>query len=88
MSVTLSLLLGKFKCSLLNVFFCPDGITPNSGLTGPNNTIYIYIYISLYIYGGVCGTVFILYALSRQTLSDECKKLGTQGHKHHHICIY
>ena len=24
-------------------FFCPDGITPNSGLTGPNNTIYIYI---------------------------------------------
>ena len=19
-------------------FFCPDGITPNSGLTGPNNT--------------------------------------------------
>ena len=37
---------GKFKCSLLNVFFfCPDGITPNSSLTGPNNTIYIYIYI-------------------------------------------
>ena len=26
-------------------FFCPDGITPNSGLTGPNNTIYIYIYM-------------------------------------------
>ena len=25
--------------------FCPDGITPNSGLTGPNNTIYIYKYI-------------------------------------------
>ena len=23
-------------------FFCPDGIIPNSGLTGPNNT-YIYI---------------------------------------------
>ena len=23
---------------------CPEGITPNSGLTGPNNTIYIYIY--------------------------------------------
>ncbi len=23
-------------------FFCPDGITPNSNLTGPNNTIYIY----------------------------------------------
>ena len=28
-------------------FSCPDGITPNSGLTGPNNIyIYIYIYIS------------------------------------------
>ena len=47
MSVTLSSLPGKFKCSLLN-FFCPDGITPNSGLTGPNNT-YIYIYIYIYI---------------------------------------
>ena len=23
-------------------FFSPDGITPNSGLTGPNNTLYIY----------------------------------------------
>ena len=23
-------------------FFCPDGITPNSGLTGPNNTLYIW----------------------------------------------
>ena len=28
-------------------FSCPDGITPNSGLTGPNNT-YIYIYIYIY----------------------------------------
>ena len=27
-------------------FFCPDGITPNSGLTGPSNT-YIYIYIEM-----------------------------------------
>ena len=43
MSVTLSSLPGKFKCSLLNVF-CPEGISPNSGLTRPNN-IYIYIYI-------------------------------------------
>ena len=41
-------------------FFCPDGITPYSGLTGPNNTKYtqthahthryIYIYIYIYIY--------------------------------------
>ena len=30
------------------VFFCPDGITPNSGLTGPNNTIYnICIYMNV-----------------------------------------
>ena len=27
------------------LFSCPDGITPNSGLTGPKNT-YIYIYIT------------------------------------------
>ena len=26
-------------------FSCPDGITPNSGLNGPNKNIYIYIYI-------------------------------------------
>ena len=32
--------------SLLNSFSCPDRITPNSGLTGSNNT---YIYI-IYIY--------------------------------------
>ena len=41
-------------------FFCHDGITPNSGLTRPNNTIYIYIYariykcyINIYIYNNV-----------------------------------
>ena len=28
--------------------FGPDGITPNSGLTGPNNTNTIYIYIYIY----------------------------------------
>ena len=27
------------------IISCPDGITPNSGLTGPKNTTYIYIYI-------------------------------------------
>ena len=26
-------------------FSCPDGITPNSGLTEPNNTLSLYIYI-------------------------------------------
>ena len=30
-------------------FFCPDGISPNSGLIGTNNTIYIYIYIYIRI---------------------------------------
>ena len=48
-------------------FFCPDGIVPDTGLTGANNThthihthayiytyiyIYIYIYIHMYIYTG------------------------------------
>ena len=50
-SVTLSSLPGKFKCSLLNSFLvsCPDGITPNTGLTGPNIYIYIYIYIMIIV---------------------------------------
>ena len=29
-------------------FFCPDGINPNSGLTGPNNT---YTYSELVDFG-------------------------------------
>ena len=36
--------------------FCPDGITPNSGLTGPNNThrhTHIYIYI-MNFYTEIC----------------------------------
>ena len=41
------------------MIFCPDGIIPDSGLTGPNDThthththtyIYIYMYIYIYIY--------------------------------------
>ena len=31
------------------IISCPDGITPNSGLTGPR-ILYIYIYIYIYIY--------------------------------------
>ena len=73
MLVTLSSLPGKFKCSLLNSFFRPDGITPNSGLTRPNNThtqththihthththTHTYIYIYIYIY--IINT-FIIY---------------------------
>ena len=47
MSVTSSSLVQMFT---VEWFFCPDGITTNSGLTGPNNTntIYIYIYIIPY----------------------------------------
>ena len=25
---------------MLNFFFCPDGITPKTGLTGPNNIFF------------------------------------------------
>ena len=39
---------GKYKCSALEWFSCPEGITPNSGLTWPNIT-YIYIYIYIYL---------------------------------------
>ena len=47
------------KYNFLNVFFCPDGITPNSGLTGPNNTIYIYIYIYICVCVCVCVCVSV-----------------------------
>ena len=41
------------------MIFCPDGIIPDSGLTGLNN-IYIYIYIymrSVYVCMYVCTSV-------------------------------
>ncbi len=41
--VTLSSLPGNLNIHSW-IISCPDGITPNSGLTGPKNT-YIYIYI-------------------------------------------
>ena len=41
------------------MIFCPDGIIPESGLTGPNN-IYIYIYIYIYICMYVCMYVLKL----------------------------
>ena len=37
-------------------FYCPDGIIPDSGLTGLNN-IYIYIYIYIYVCVCVCVCV-------------------------------
>ena len=42
---TLSSLPGRSKYS--RIFSCPDGITPNSGLTGLS-ILYIYIYIYIY----------------------------------------
>ena len=36
---------------------CPEGITPNSGLTGPNN-IYIYIYIYTHTHTHKCNQIF------------------------------
>ena len=54
MSLTLSSLPGKFKYSLLNLFFfffCPDGIIPDSSLTGPKaatlNRCQLYYIIKL-----------------------------------------
>ena len=42
------------------IIFCPDGIIPDSGLTGLNNThthththIYIYIYICVCVWMGI-----------------------------------
>ena len=43
---TLSSLPGKFL-NVLVEWICPDGIIPDSGLSGLNN-IYIYIYIYIY----------------------------------------
>ena len=51
--ITLSSRPGKFKCSVLEWFSYPEGITPNSGLTGPNNT-YIYIYMCVCVCVCVC----------------------------------
>ena len=52
---TLSSLPGRSKYS--RIFSCPDGITPNSGLTGLS-ILYIYIYIYIYIYS-VCVCVCV-----------------------------
>ena len=40
----------EFKCPGFEWFSSSEGITPNPGLTGPNNTTYIYTYIYIYIY--------------------------------------
>ena len=83
MSVTLSSLQGKFKCLLLNVFFFPDGITPNSSLTGPNNT-YIYIYIYLYIF----KTVFKFYKVRNDNFFKNTKLSNLTKPSNVYIYIY
>ena len=72
-SITLSSLPGKFKCSAPEWFSGPEGITPDSGLIGLNNTIYICIecvYICLYMYVHI----------------DVCDLRGV--HTKIHICAY
>ena len=44
------------KCSAPEWFSCPEGITPNSDLTGLNNTIYIYSINNVYV---LCRDSFV-----------------------------
>ena len=46
----MSSLPGKFKCSVFEWFSCPEGITPNSGLTGP-------AVVSILLYGCTTWTL-------------------------------
>ena len=48
-------------------FFCPNGITPKSGLTGPNNT-HTHTHTHIYIYMCVCVFIFILLYVCAYTL--------------------
>ena len=46
------------------MIFCPDGIIPDSGLTGLNNTyinIYIYIYVCVFVCVCVCNIYINMY---------------------------
>ena len=64
-------------------FFCCDGIIPDSGLTGLNNThthththTHIYIYIYIYIYVCVCVCVCVCVLCS---IYDELKIFFLKG---------
>ena len=64
---TLSSLPGRFKYS--RIFSCPDGITPNSGLTGLSIlslslSLYIYIYIYVCVCVCVCVRVCVMLKFS------------------------
>ena len=49
------------------IYIYIDGITPNSDLTGPNNT-YIYMYISIVIHRQICFVLSELISVARQYL--------------------
>ena len=61
--------------------FCPDGITPNPGLTGPNNTtIYTYIYIYMHTHP-VNGTKNILTNFPAERVKTYPPKKGFLGYE-------
>ena len=72
------------------IISCPHGITPNSGLTGSKNTIYIYIYVCVCVC--VCVWYPILVSESHMTAPDKCwydtHQINAHKYKHKHIYIY
>ena len=52
-----------FTRKILNIhswiISCPDGITPNSGLTGPR-ILYIYVYIYIYIFNSLISVLHLI----------------------------
>ena len=68
---------GKFKCSAPEWFSCPEGITLNSGLTGPNNT-YIYIQFPIFRKGRRKNS-FKFYLSFRRVYFSGCFLLRASG---------
>ena len=63
-------------------FFFPDGITPNSGLTGPNTTTTIYIYIYIYYVLQKTPKTYHFYYLPINTI-PHCDDFNFSNHHHH-----